>query len=144
MYNILLFPLLSGFIAQSIKFFIKSNGQNFSFKNLLTYAGMPSGHSAMVISLATIIGLESGMTSPLFAVSVVLSLIVIRDAMGIRRYLGQHGKILNVLVKDLSNDKVLEENYPRLLEQIGHTPAQVIIGGLIGFSVSLLGFLFLK
>ncbi len=140
MCQILLLPILAGFIAQVIKFIIKSNKQKFNFKNILAYSGMPSGHSALIISLATIAGLSEGFQSPVFAVSAILSIIVIRDALGIRRYLGQHGKILNILVKDLKNDNVLDQKYPRLLEKIGHTPAQVLVGSLIGFFVSLIGF----
>ena len=144
MCQILLLPILAGFIAQVIKFIIKSNRQKFNFKNILAYSGMPSGHSALIISLATITGLSEGFQSPIFAVSAILSIIVIRDALGIRRYLGQHGKILNALVKDLENDQVLDQKYPRLLEKIGHTPAQVLVGSLIGFFVSLIGFCILK
>lgn len=140
--NILVLPLIAGFIAQFIKFFIKSNKKKFKARNLLAYSGMPSGHSALVISLLTIIGLEEGISSPLFSVSVILAVIVIRDALGIRRYLGQHGKTLNLLVEDLKDDKVLDEHYPHLIERIGHTPAQVIVGSIIGFSVSLFGYLF--
>ncbi|RLC38499.1 divergent PAP2 family protein, partial [Candidatus Falkowbacteria bacterium] len=98
--EILLLPLVAGLIAQLIKFFIRSNNKKFEFKNILAYSGMPSGHSAIVISLATIIGLKEGINSPLFAISIILAIIVIRDALGIRRYLGQHGKTLNILVKD--------------------------------------------
>lgn len=142
MYNILLLPILSGIIAQLAKPFFKANGQKFGFKDILSYAGMPSGHSAMVVSLATIILLEFGLSSPVFALSFIFAVIVIRDATGIRRYLGQHGQVLNILVKDLGEDKMLDRSYPRLLEKIGHTPAQVLVGGLIGFFVSLLGYLF--
>lgn len=143
-YYILLLPIISGFIAQLIKFLLKSNKQKLNFKNLLTYAGMPSGHSAMVVSLATIIVLEEGFKSPLFAITFIFALIVIRDALGIRRYLGEHGKILNVLVKDLGDDKVLDEKYPHLLEKIGHTPVQVFVGSLIGFLISVVGYLLLN
>ena len=139
--SFLIFPLISALIAQSIKFFIKSNHQKAAFKNLLAYSGMPSGHSAMVISLATIIGLIEGVRSPLFAISIVLAIITMRDAVGLRQYLGQHGKILNILVKDLKEDELLDEPYPHLLEKIGHTPAQVLVGSLIGFTVSLIGYL---
>jgi acid phosphatase family membrane protein YuiD len=139
-YSILILPLLSGFIAQIIKFFIKSNKQNFNFKNLMVYSGMPSGHSAMVVSLSSILFFQQGWQSPLFAFSIVLAIIVIRDALGIRRYLGQHGKILNILVKDLKDDFVLDKTYPHLLEQIGHTPAQVVAGSLIGLAVSAAGY----
>ncbi|MBU4257051.1 divergent PAP2 family protein [Patescibacteria group bacterium] len=144
MSQILLLPLIAGAIAQIIKFFIGSNEQKISFKNIMAYSGMPSGHSAIVISLATIIALKEGWQSPLLAVSVILAIIVIRDALGIRRYLGEHGRVLNVLVKDLGNDQVLDEKYPRLLERVGHTPMQVFVGALIGFFVSLAGFLLLN
>ena len=101
---------------------------------------MPSGHSAMVISLTTIVGLVYGPTSPLFAVAVILAIVVIKDAVGIRRYLGEHGKVLNVLVKDLKDDEVLDKRYPHLLERIGHTPIQVLAGSLLGFLISLIGY----
>jgi acid phosphatase family membrane protein YuiD len=139
-YKILFLPLLAGLIAQVIKFLIKSNQKKASVANLFAYSGMPSAHSAIVISLALIIGLEEGWHSALFAISVILAIIVIRDAIGIRRYLGQHGRILNILVKDLKEDSLLDKTYPHLLERIGHTPAQVIVGSLIGAAVSLLGY----
>lgn len=140
-YYIIGLPLLAGLLAQFIKFFIKSNKQKFKLKSFVAYSGMPSGHSAITISLATIVGLEEGFSSPLFSISVILALIVIRDALGIRKYLGQHGRVLNILVKDLEDDKLVDENYPHLLENIGHTPAQVIAGSILGFAVSYIGFL---
>ncbi len=141
--HILILPIIAGALAQIIKLFIKSNKQKFRLKSMLAYSGMPSGHSAITISLVTIVGLEEGLSSPLFAVSVILALIVIRDALGIRRYLGQHGRVLNILVKDLEDDKLVDESYPHLLENIGHTPAQVLAGSSLGFAVSLIGFFIL-
>lgn len=142
----LLLPILAMLIAQVSKGFIKSNNQKFSFSSILAYSGMPSGHSALVIGLATIIGLKSGWFSPLFAISLVLAMVVIRDAIGLRRYLGEHSRMLNELVKDLKEepDQPLDRDYPHLLEKIGHTPLQVIVGGLIGFLVSLIGFMIMK
>jgi len=138
----LLLPLIAALIAQTAKFFIKSNHEKLSLKIVTSYSGMPSGHAALVIALVTIIGLKNGILSPLFAISLVFAIIIIRDAVGIRRYLGEHGRMLNELVKDLKEepDKPLDQNYPHLLEKIGHTPAQVFIGSLIGFFVSLIGF----
>lgn len=141
MYNILLLPLLSGLIAQLAKFAFEPNRRKFNFKNIVAYSGMPSGHSAIVASLAAITGLEFGLASPIFAVSFIFALIVIRDALGIRQYLGQHGKILNILVKDLREDQMLDEEYPRLLEKIGHTPAQVAVGAAIGILISVIGYI---
>ena len=139
MYLILILPLISGITAQILKFFFSS--YKFSWKNLIAYSGMPSGHSAIVVSLAMITGLIEGWHSPLFAITAILAVLIIRDALGLRKYLGQHGKILNVLVKDLKNDKVLDEKYPHLIEKIGHTPMQVLAGALIGVVISLIGFL---
>ena len=140
MYNILIIPLVAGALAQIIKFIIRSNQQKISWRYVFAYSGMPSGHSSIVVSLAVILGLEAGFDSPLFAVGAILALIVIRDALGIRRYLGQHGKMLNTLIKDLDEDHVLDREYPHLVEQIGHTPAQVVAGSLLGFIVSVLGY----
>jgi hypothetical protein len=142
-YHIIILPLFSLFFTQTLKIFI-SPGLKFDLKNFFAYSGMPSGHSALIVSLATITGFEEGFDSSIFAATLILAIIVIRDALGIRRYLGQHGKTLNVLVKDLSNDKVLDQNYPHHLEKIGHTPLQVVIGSLIGFFVSIIGFFLLS
>jgi uncharacterized protein len=143
-YHILFLPIIAGLAAQIIKFFIRSNHTKIRISNIAAYSGMPSGHSAMIISLAAIIGLEEGFSSSLFAISVILAIIVIRDALGIRRYLGEHGRVLNVLLKDLENDQVLEHKYPHLLERIGHTPLQVLAGSLLGLAVSVIGFYLLN
>lgn len=141
MYQILFTPLLAAAIAQISKFFISGNRLRPGVRNLVAYSGMPSGHSALMVSLMAIVGLELGVNDPLFAVCLVLTILVIRDAVGLRRYLGEHGRVLNILLKDLKDDSVLEQHYPHLLEKIGHTPAQVAVGSLIGFLVSLASFL---
>ena len=144
MYQIILLPLAAGLISQFAKFFISSNRLKPSIRNLTAYSGMPSGHSAMVISLVTIIGLVEGINTPFFAIAFILAALVIRDAVGLRRYLGEHGRIINGLVKELGSEHLLDKDYPHLLEKIGHTPAQVVVGSLIGFFVSLLGFYILN
>ena len=143
MFQPLILSVLSGFIAQTIKFFLNKMDHKFQLRDVVVYSGMPSGHSAMVISLAASIGLIEGIKSAAFAVAVIFAIIVIRDAIGLRRYLGQHGKVLNILVKDLKDDSVLDEKYPHLLENIGHTPAQIMVGAIIGLVVSLIGYLLL-
>lgn len=143
-YSMIIIPLIATVIAQGSKFFIKSNHQRFSWRSLFAYSGMPSGHSAMVISLATIIGLREGFSSAMFALSAVFAVLVIRDAVGLRRYLGEHGKMLNELARDLKKEKVLAEHFPHLLERVGHTPLQVLVGGTIGFVVSVIGYLIIR
>jgi uncharacterized protein len=139
-YQIIILPFIAFLIAQIAKFFVKSNHLPTSWTNLFAYSGMPSTHAAIVVSLAAIIGLVEGLSSPFFAISAVLASVVIRDAIGIRRYLGQHSEVLNALVKDLKDDSLLDDQYPLLLERIGHTPAQVAVGAAIGAAVSLIGY----
>ncbi len=135
MYLTLISPIIAAGLAQLIKQFTVKNSK-FKFKHFFAYSGMPSGHSSAVVSLATIIGLQEGVSSPIFSLSVVLTILIITDAIGLRSYLGNHGKILNVLVKDLDEDEFLDNKYPKLLEKIGHTPLQVLAGSLLGFAVS--------
>lgn len=138
MYLILLAPLAAAVLSQLGKMLVKTNNLSLNWRSLVSYSGMPSSHAATTVSLVTIIGLAEGMASPLFAVSLIFTMLVIRDALGVRRYLGQHGELLNDLVKDLRHDKItLNEKYPRLKEKIGHTPAQVVAGSLLGFLISL-------
>ena len=136
----IIIPFLAGFIAQILKFFIASNNKKFGFKNIFDYSGMPSGHAALVISLSTILLLEEGWQSSVFGISLVLAFVVIRDAIGMRQYLGRHGKVLNILIKDLKEDKFVDYKYPHLLEKIGHTPAEIAFGALIGFLTSVIGY----
>jgi len=140
MYIYLLSPLVAFIIAQGIKVFIRSLRHKITWKDVFAYSDMPSGHTAVVIALVVIVGLKLGLSSPIFATALVFAMIVIVDAVGLRNYLGQHGKTLNILVKDLKEDEFLDRSYPELLEHIGHTPLQVIIGTLIGAITSLIGY----
>jgi len=138
----LIYPIIAFSLAQGTKVLLKSwRKKNFRWRDVFAYSDMPSGHTATVTSLAMIIGLREGLFSASFALAFVFMTIVITDAIGLRNYLGQHGKTLNVLVKDLKEDDFLDNSYPKQLEHIGHTPLQVVIGGVIGISVSLLGYL---
>lgn len=140
MYLYLLCPIIAFIIAQGLKIIIHSFHHKVTWRDIFAYSDMPSGHTAVVIALVTILGLELGLSSPLFSIALVFAMIVIVDAIGLRNYLGQHGKTLNILVKDLKDDEFLDHTYPKLLERIGHTPLQVVIGLLIGASTSLIGY----
>ena len=138
MYDFLLAPVLSFPFAQTIKFVLKARHKKLKAKDFFAYSIMPSSHTATVVSLAIIILLKEGVTSPMFAIMLVLSSVVITDAIGLRNYLGQQGKTLNVLVEDLKEDELIEKNaYPKLLEQIGHRPIEILAGGLLGTFISI-------
>ncbi|MDL4842536.1 divergent PAP2 family protein [Aquibacillus rhizosphaerae] len=103
--------------------------------------GMPSSHSAAVAAVTTGIGIEHGVTSGLFAVSCVFSIIIMFDATGIRRQAGEQAIILNMLVKDFNyfieeakvwSKKAEYEKQEELKELLGHQPIEVFFGGLTG------------
>ncbi len=108
----------------------------FNFKRILGAGGMPSSHSAVVTSLATMVGKDNGIDSAIFAVSAIFACIVMYDAAGVRRAAGKQAKILNKIVETpgLTNLQVQE----RLVEVLGHTPTQVIVGAIIGVVVGLI------
>ena len=97
--------------------------------------GMPSGHSATVTAMATTAALEYGFASPIFAVTAIIGIVVMHDAMGVRREAGKHAKVLNDLMASLSEDTPPEDV---LKEFLGHTPLQVCFGALLGFGIALL------
>lgn len=108
----------------------------FNFKRILGAGGMPSSHSAVVTSIATMIGKTQGINSPIFALAVMFAFVVMYDAAGVRRAAGKQAKLLNKLVETpgLSNIQVQE----KLVEVLGHTPMQVIVGAAIGVIVGLI------
>ncbi len=129
MNKILIALLLAGIGAQLIKLILYwYETKKFSWKDLLKTGGMPSSHSAFVISLTTILLLEEGLSST-FAISLVLSAIVIRDAFGVRRTAGEEGKIIAKIMEKL---KMKQKTH----FSMGHTPLQVLVGSIIGFFVA--------
>ena len=100
--------------------------------------GMPSSHTAAVIGLLTSCGVKYGLGSGYFAISFILAMIVIRDAMGMRRQVGEHAKALNLIFKELLESKDVEHTQKAFGELAGHTPLQVFAGAAVGLIVSLL------
>ena len=103
--------------------------KKFNFKRIMGAGGMPSSHSAVVTSLATLIGKYNGVDSPIFALALIVAFVVMYDACGVRRAAGKQAKVLNEIVNTpgLSNVQVQE----KLQEALGHTPTQVFVGFLI-------------
>lgn len=110
--------------------------KKFNFKRILGAGGMPSSHSAVVTGLATLEGKYQGVDSPVFAVAFILALVVMYDACGVRRAAGKQAALLNKIIETpgLTGVQVSE----KLVEVLGHTPVQVLVGALIGVVVGLI------
>ena len=143
--KILIIALLAGIIAQGLKFLIKvaKNGK-VDWSEWDDYGGMPSAHSAFVASLCTSVLLQEGITSTIFAVTFVISAILIRDALGLRMYIEKHGKLISQVISKQPQEEQTK-GYAKKLgsERIGHTPIEVIAGGSLGIACALLLFYFL-
>ena len=129
----LLTAISSGLLAQVIKALINAAvNKKFSLERLFGDGGMPSGHSATVTSLAVITALTYGLDSFNFAVTAILAIVVCHDAMGVRQETGKQAVVINEIVKIFT--LLTEEELPevKLKEFVGHTPAQVIAGIILG------------
>ena len=120
-------------VAQIIKIFTGYFVNNsFSItKFFCGTGGMPSSHSATVMALLVSSAIQYGFGSFQVAVSFLLAIIVMNDAMGVRYETGKQAKIINELVKEIFSGKSADVN-ANLKELIGHTPFQVLIGALLG------------
>lgn len=118
--------------AQLIKIFLLvfKQKQKFVWQDLFITGNMPSAHAAIVTALSTILLLIEGFT-PLFFASFVFATIVLRDAVGVRRAVGEESKVLtNVLI---ALKQKLHIAIPRRIhESLGHQPIEVFVGVLIG------------
>ena len=96
--------------------------------------GMPSSHSSVVCSLCTSVAFSDGLDSNIFIFSFWFALIVMRDAMGVRRSAGLLAKALNSLGKQAAEKIGLD--FHAVKEIQGHTPLEVIVGGLMGVFIA--------
>ena len=137
--KILITGVVAWGISQVLKIIIYTIiNRKIVLERLFGDGGMPSSHSATVTSVAITSGMVCGWDSPVFAVAVILAIIVMHDAMGVRLETGKQAKAINEIIEhlltadavDLTPDKVLKEF-------VGHTPLQVAVGFLLGVIVSL-------
>ncbi len=135
------------FFAQFIKVPIQFMAtKKIDWSLLTSTGGMPSSHSAAVTALSTGIALETGLDSPIFAVSAIFAIITMFDATGVRRQAGEQAIVLNQLVGDFQKfvgeakgwqKKPEEVKRKELKELLGHKPIEVFFGGLSGILLTL-------
>lgn len=128
--------VLGAVIAQLIKFVtLLIRERRIDVRTLVTTGGMPSSHTALVVGLATSVGLLEGFNSVIFDVSLVLAMVVMYDAAGVRRAAGKQARIINQIIFDLQHSLSFKESH--LKELLGHTPLEVVGGAILGILVAL-------
>ncbi|HRY82570.1 MAG TPA: divergent PAP2 family protein [Candidatus Moranbacteria bacterium] len=134
-YYIFLIPIAIGCIVQVIKFIVYSIKHGWNIGYAMTHGHMPSAHTGFIVSLVTSVGYYEGLSSGAFAVAIALAVIVIDDAARLRMYMGDQGRYLNMLIRQLN---IKDEQFPRLHERMGHRISEVIVGGILGFILTLI------
>ena len=128
----LLTPFVAWFIAGCLKFSINSiRAKKLAF-GLIGYGGLPSNHSAIVSSIATLIAIKEGIGHPAFGVAISLAFIVVLDASSLRRQVGLQAVAINKLAISSGIDHIY------LRERMGHSPVEIIAGVITGFLVAIL------
>ncbi|MBS4214810.1 MULTISPECIES: divergent PAP2 family protein [Neobacillus] len=149
------YPILASLLGMLIAQFVKIpihflTSRELKWKLMFSTGGMPSSHTATIIALTTAVGITSGIYSNDFAIALMVSLIVMYDATGVRRHAGYHAEVLNKLLVDFNRlivalkDPNLEktEYRAKLKELLGHKPAEVFFGVITGILVAVLTFYF--
>ena len=134
-YALIIIPLAAGLLAQMVKFVIFSFKHGLNWRFLFEYGHMPSSHTAMMSSLIYAIGYYQGVQTSEFATALILTLLVISDALRLRMYIGSYGKTLNNLL-----DRLKMEDDPsafKLKERVGHRPSEIFGGALLGILTAL-------
>jgi len=133
--------ILASVAAQVIKLFVYYFVERrWEWERLAETGGMPSSHSATVTALAMGVGITDGWNSSFFAIAVVLAIIVMYDATGIRRAAGLQAERLNDLVEEFR--RVIQQGpQPEpLKELLGHTYLEVAVGAILGVLFAWLSF----
>jgi len=141
-YNyVLLTAVVSWFSAQIIKTIIHLiRYRTFNPERLFGAGGMPSSHSALVCSATLAVSRKIGTNSVEFAIMFILAVVVMYDAMGVRRAAGLHAKEINRInktIEESANDNK-QDDYKELKEYLGHTPFEVLGGALLGILISMI------
>lgn len=118
-------PLFGWLVAGTLKSIINSiKARKLQF-DLVGYGGLPSTHSTVVCTTASLIALRDGTNTPAFAVAMTVAILVMMDAVSFRRWVGGHATVLNLLSAN-------QPEYPRHRERIGHKPVEIAAGIVLG------------
>lgn len=130
-------PILLWFFIQTFKvIYDLITLKKLDFKRIMGAGGMPSSHSAIAVSIATLIGKYEGVDTSIFALAVIFAFVVMYDAAGVRRAAGKQARLLNKIIETPGMSTL--EVQGKLVEVLGHSPIQVFVGAIIGVIVGLI------
>lgn len=131
--------MLGWIIAQLIKVPVGyMRTKRWDWALLINAGGMPSSHSALMSAVTTAIGLALGWDSPLFILAISSTGIVVYDATGVRRQAGFHAERINHILRNVvSEHKIDDAEMKELREIIGHSPAEAVVGMLLGIGIAI-------
>lgn len=129
-YVYIITPIVGWLSAQAIKYALSLRKDGFSLGDFVQSGGMPSSHSAFMVSLAILVGLNNGFSGAVFGVVMAITCIILYDATGVRRTTGQQTDAINELAKAQKIKLKTNINVSR-----GHTPAEVFAGSALGIVI---------
>ncbi len=133
----LIIAAMSWLTAGVLKMFVELKmNKKLVISRVVGAGGMPSSHTATVVALSIALGYYEGLRSAAFALSVIFTIIVIHDAVGVRLETGKQAKVLNTMIFETNAFKELDFE-TALKEYVGHTPSQAFVGALVGVLVSI-------
>ena len=135
--DILNSAFIAWFLAQLYKVITHFRKEHeFSFERVVGSGGMPSSHTSFVSALTISVWKTQGFASPIFALSVAFSVVVMYDAAGVRRAAGEQAKLLNKMVAEW---KYYDNDFrqKQLKELLGHSKKEVLVGLVLGITVAL-------
>ncbi len=136
--EVIISSFVGAFVAQWIKLgFYWVTHKKPNFKILTVTGGMPSSHSSLSTALSTSVGLIRGFSSVEFAIALGFSMVIMYDAAGLRRSAGKMATVLNKIVDDIYSEKHPKFPHERLMELLGHTPLEVLMGAMLGVVLAL-------
>jgi uncharacterized protein len=135
--KILIVAVIADLVAQGIKPLIHY-GEYHEWKWHLVFSngGFPSSHSAAVTALTAMVGFIEGFASPLFAICMIFSGVVVFDASGVRQEVGKHARTLNAFFEEFKLWNRFD--YKQFTELVGHTLFEVLGGMALGLLIALL------
>ena len=135
MSDVLLIPVLIWILTQLIKGFrLAYRGKRFDLRHFFQSGGMPSSHTATVISLALMVGLRQGFSSALFSVTAVFAGVVAYDSLGVRRSAGEQARMINRILAKVFPSRSHGEADLKVV--LGHHPDEVLGGVIFGLVVT--------